>query len=177
MMPSELRWKAFRRVQWVWVAWERLYMHLHPVTPVRTGSLFSIRQKGNVLELHLDSRALNRMRDRQGYSTFRAVRTLRDDLNALATRFRAGEFPGVASIEGTSLMGEAGAVLGFAIRPLPRTLRGGLQHYFMVGLDAIYHPRGLRTRSIRRWPVVATMRVAALLERYPPRSARSTVAR
>lgn len=168
---SELRWEAFRRAWWVWVAWERVYLRLHPVMPLRPGSLFGVRRRGDVLELHLDGRALSRMRDQPGYSTFRAVHTLRDDLDALAMRFRAGEFPDVVSIEGTSLMGEAGAVLGFDMRPLPWTLGAALQRYFMVGLDAIYHPRGLRPRSMRRWPVVTTMSREALLLRYgtPPR--------
>jgi YkoP-like protein len=165
-VTSELRWRAFGRMSWVWVGWERLYLRLHPVTPVRQGSLFAFRRRRDVLELHLDSWALNRMRETPGYSTFRAVHELRDEIRALAGRFRRAEFPGVTAIEGTSLMGEAGAVLGFEVRPLPRNFGSALQHYFMVGLDAIYNPRGLRARSKRRWPFLTTMTVESLLARY-----------
>jgi YkoP-like protein len=163
----ELRWRAFRAVPWVWVSWERFYLRLHPLTPVRPGSLFAFRRRGAVLELHLDGRALATMRRGDGYSTFRTVHELRDELAALADRFRMGELSGVRVIQGTSLIGEAGAVLGFETRPLPRTVGNRLQRYFMVGLDAVYHPGGLRERAKRRWPVEVTMTVGSLLERYP----------
>lgn len=42
---------------------------------------------------------------------------------------------------------------------------------------AIYHPRGLRQRAMRRWPAETSMTVEELLRRYPEKSARSTVAR
>jgi hypothetical protein len=153
-------------MSWVWLAWERLYLRLHPVTHVRPGSLFAFRRRGAVLELHLDGRALNRMRDESGYSTFRAVRELREEMASLASRFRAGAFPGVTAIQGRSLMGEAGAVLGFEVRELPHTIGNAIQRYFFVGLDALYNPRGLRPRAIRRWPAEAWMSVDSLLARY-----------
>lgn len=174
---SELRWRVFPRVSWIWLAWERLYMRLHPAIPICAGALFAVRRVHDVLELHLDSRALGRMRSRPGYTAFSAVRRMREDLAALAARVRAGEFPGVMSITGTSLMGEAGAVLGFEVHPLPRTFANWLQQYFMVGIDALYHPRGLRPRSMRRWPADSRMSVEELLRLYDPKSARSTTAR
>ena len=151
---------------WVWAGWERLYLRLHPVTPLRVGSLFGYRRKGRVLELHLDSRALNLMRREPGYSTFKAVHRMREDLSALAARVRSGALGDVTELKGTSLMGEAGAVLGFDLHPLPRNLASVLQQYFMVGIDAIYHPRGLRSRSVRRWPVEVWMTIDELLKRY-----------
>jgi len=163
---GEVRWRAFRAVPWVWAGWERLYLFLHPLSPVAPGSLFAYRRRGNVLELHLDGRALQRMREGGGYSAFRTVHRLREDLAALAARIRAGEICGVALVRGTSLIGAAGAVLGFETRPLPRTLGGALAQYFMVGLDAVYHPKGLRARAAKRWPVETTMTVDALLSRY-----------
>ncbi len=81
-------------------------------------------------------------------------------------KIRGGELRDVAEIRGTSLMGEAGAVLGFETRPLPRNFANFLKQYFMVGLDAIYHPRGLRPRSMRRWPVETWMTAETLLDRY-----------
>ena len=163
---AELRWRAFRAVPWVWTGWEWFYNRTHPVTPVRTGSLFGVRRVGSILELHLDGKALAAMRRGPGYSTFHAVHVLREDLSALARRLRDGEFAGVTAVRGTSLMGEAGAVLGFEVRPVKKTIGNRLERYFMVGLDAIYHPRGLRERAKARWPVEVTMSVDELLRRY-----------
>lgn len=164
-MPA-LRWRAFQAVPWVWSGWERLWLRTHPVTHIRPGSLFAFRRRDGFLELHLDGAALNRMRNRPGYSTFRAVHELRDELAVLAGRVRSGELSGITEIGGTSLIGEAGAILGFEQRPLPRTFGSVLQQYFMVGVDAVYHPRGLRARATRRWPVDSRMSVEDLLRRY-----------
>jgi hypothetical protein len=79
---------------------------------------------------------------------------------------RSGELGEVTEIVGTSLMGEAGAVLGFEIRPLPRGIGNVLRRYFFVGLDAIYNPRGLRARATKRRPVTTRMSADALLKRY-----------
>lgn len=174
---SELRWRVFPRVSWIWLAFERLYMRLHPAIPVRAGALFAVRRVDDVLELHLDSRALSRLRAQPRYTAFKVLHQMRGDLAALAARVRAGEFPGVMSVKGTSLIGEAGAVLGFEVHPLPRNLANWLQQYFMVGIDALYHPGGLRARSMRRWPVDSRMSVEELLRRYDPKSPRSTTAR
>lgn len=174
---TQLRWRAFARFQWVWIGWERLMLRLHPVTPIQPGSLFDFRLRGEVVELHLDGRALARMREAPGYSAFKALRALRRDLAALASRIRAGELGGVRTVTGMSLVAEAGAVLGFETRPVRRGLGGALQQYFMVGLDAIHHPRGLRRRTLQRWPYEATMSVDKLLDRYAEKSDRSTSAR
>jgi YkoP domain len=163
---SEIRWRAFRRASGAWLAWERLQLRLHPLTPVSSSSLFSFRKKGAVLELHLDSRALARMRLAPGYSGFKVVHQMREDLAVLARRVRSGELGEVIEVEGTSLMGEAGGVLGFEVRPRPRSIGSILQQYFFVGLDAVYHPRGLRLRATRRWPATTRMTVDALLKRY-----------
>lgn len=173
----DIRWRVFLRVWRIWLAWERVHMRFHPATPVRPGALFAFRKMGPVVELHLDSRRLSRMRREPGYTTFRAVHQMREEMGALAAAIRAGELGEVIVVKGISLMGEAGAVLGFETRPLPRNLANALKQYFMVGLDAIYHPRGLRERAKQRWPVETSMTAEALLDRYPAKSARSTVAR
>ena len=173
----ELRWRAFKLVPWVWTTWERIYVFFRPVTPVAPGSLFSYHRMGDVLELHLDGRALVEVRARQGYTTYQLVRQLRAELAVLASRIRSGELNGVASIKGVSLMGEAGRIFGFEVRPLPPTLGNRLERYFMVGLDAIYHPRGLREQAMKRWPTETTMTRETLLERYPEKSDRSIIAR
>jgi hypothetical protein len=174
---SELRWRAFQRVPWVWSTWERVWLRFHPVTPIREGSLFAVRRIGSSLELHLDSPALARMRRGRGYSTFRAVRRMREDMAALAARLRDGDFAGVEDVRAKTLMGEAGAVLGFHTRVAPRNLANAFQQYFQIGLDAVYHPRGLRASAKRRWPVEIWMTKEELLRLYPEKSERSTVAR
>ena len=123
------------------------------------------------MELHLDGRALALMRRESGYSTFKALRELREELGVIASRVRRGELGDITEINGTSLMGEAGGVLGFEIRPLPRNFANVLRQYFLVGLDAIHHPRGLRERAMRRWPAETWMTVETLLERYTEKSA------
>ena len=174
---GELRWRAFRRASWVWSTWERLYVRFYPTTPIRDGSLFAVRRQRELLELHLESPALNRMREASGYSTFKAVHQMRADLGALAARIRTGEFRGVRELRAKTVMGGAGAVLGFHTRVAPRNLANWFEQYFQVGLDAIYHPRGLRENAKRRWPVEIWMTTEELLARYPEKSDSSTVAR
>lgn len=174
---GELRWWAFRHASVAWRAWERIYLRLRPITPIREGSLFAVRRQGDSLELHLDSRALNRMRARPRYSTFKALHEMRADLTALAARVRGGEFGGVRDMRAKTVLGEAAAALGFHTRPASRNLANWLEQYFQVGLDAIYHPKGLRENSKRRWPVEIWMSTEELLLRYPEKSDSSTVAR
>ena len=117
------------------------------------------------------------MREGAGYSTFTAVHEMRADLSALAARVRAGDFPGVRDLRAKTVMGEAGAVLGFHTRVAPHNLANWFEQYFQVGLDAIYHTRGLRENAKRRWPVEIWMTTEELLARYPEKSDSSTVAR
>jgi hypothetical protein len=176
-MNVGLRWSVFGRVSWIWSFVERLFLRIQPLTPVGEGTLFAYRVHGDVVQLHLEGRALNARRRAAGYSTFKAVHELRAELGVLASRIRRGELGDVRVLKGTSLIGAAGGVLGFETRTLPRSLGAALEQYFLVGLDAIHHPRGLRVRATRRWPVETTMTVSELLRRYPEKSARSTVAR
>lgn len=173
----DLRWRVFLRVPGMWSAWERAYVWTHPVTPVRPGSLLTFSRKGRILELHLDGPTIVRLRGKPGYTPFTAVHQLREELAVLAARVQSGELGKVSGLLGTSLMGSAGPVLGFETRPLPHDLYHTLLQYLLVGLDAIYHPRGLRPRAIKRWPVESWMSVDALLNRYGEKSDRSTSAR
>ena len=163
---TELRWRAFRRVPWVWSGWERFYLLFHPIEPVRQGSLFAVSRKRDALELHLRSKELNAMRQHGDYSAFKALHVMREDLSALADRFRRGEFPGVMEVRAKTLMGEGGRALGFQARIAPQTVANAFLQYFQVGLDAVYHPRGLREHAKRRWPVEIWMTVDELLRRY-----------
>jgi hypothetical protein len=150
----------------MWRAWETGYVWVHPVTPVRPGSLLTFGRKGGIIELHLDGPGLRRLRGEPGYSTFKTVHQLREELAALAARVRSGELGEVKGILGTSLMGTAGPVFGFEARPLPHDLYHVLLQYLLAGLDATYHPRGLRARATQRWPVETWMSTDDLLKRY-----------
>ncbi len=165
-MKLALRWRVFRHVSWVWLAWERLWLWWFPITPIGPDSVFAIRRSKDVLELHLDAKRLAALRNRPGYSAFQVIHELRSDLHVLADRMRSGELASVSGIRGTSLMGSVGPVVGFEVRPLPHTFCNRLEQYFMVGLDALYHPRGLREHSVRRWPVETWMSAEDLLKRY-----------
>lgn len=161
-----MRWRLFSRFSWAWLAYERFSLRVHPLQAIRDGSLFRVRAKGHVLELHLDGQALARMRAAGTYSAFSAVKKLREDLAALAARIASGDFDEVDVIKGTSLVGAAGGVLGFHTRMRPRSLMAALEQYFLVGIDAVYHPQGLRSRATRRWPVETWMTKDELLARY-----------
>lgn len=152
-------------------------LRLHPVTWLGPNALFGFRCVGASLELHVNSGALTQMQRAAGYSGFRAVRQMREDLAALATGVRSGEFGPVTGVRAISLMGEAGPVLGFHTRPLPHNLGNAFQQYFLGGLSALHNPRGLRERTVQRWPVETWMSADELLARYPERSAKSTTAR
>lgn len=171
-----MRWYALRHLWRAWAWWERFTSWLVPVTPVRDGSILTVHVRREVLELHIDNRELERFR-RQGGSAFAMARELRAELAALAGRLRAGEFPGVRVLWARSLVGEAAAMFGFHTRVLPRTFTNSVHQFVLVGLDAIHHPDGLRSRAVNRWPVESTMTVEELLLRYPAKSERSTVAR
>ncbi|HUZ88556.1 MAG TPA: hypothetical protein VMU49_01865 [Candidatus Acidoferrales bacterium] len=177
----------------VWAAWERLYLQRHPLRRARPDGLFSFRivphhgprvclAEGTVidpgddlLELHLDNRALGAKRELGGFGAWTMMQVLRSDLAALAAQVEAGEIGPVAAFHGVSLMGRAGAALGFEVHPLPHTLALALTRYFMVGIDAIHHPAGLKRlegRARERWPVAVWMTVAEAAAR--PGRARRT---
>jgi hypothetical protein len=164
-------------VTWVWLGWEWLYLRTHRIDSISVGSLLGFQKKGSVLELHFNNRELKRIQGAPDYSGFKVMRRLRAELTVLARRVGSGELGRVTGIRGTSLMGEAGPVLGFDVRALPKNIGTALQRYFLAGIDANYHPGGLRDRAIGRWPVEILMSVDTLLERYGEKSARSTIAR
>jgi hypothetical protein len=176
-------------IPWIWLAWERFMLRLRPLSPARGGALFSYRQVRHdgldvalkdgstvpagalVVELHLDNKQLARMRLQPGFTTWSGVRHMREDLAALASHISAGELGPVVAIRGTSLIGRAGTTLGFDVLPVRRGWRTSLEHYFMAGIDAVYHPDGLQRlggRAVERSPVETWMSVSRLGELYPP---------
>ena len=153
-------------------------LRLHPVHHVRPGSLVLYRVRRHhgpavvlddgtrvehgaaIVELHLDNRRLVALRAEPGYGTWRAVEVLRQDLRAIGRRVGAGELGEVAALHGVSLLGSAGPAFGFEKREVPHSWGNSFVRYFMAGVDAIYHPEGLRRlegRARERWPVEVWM--------------------
>jgi hypothetical protein len=157
----------------IWASWERLMLKVHPLQPIQAGGLFLYRVEryrgpglrladgteitpgDAIVELHLDNRRLAAMRTERGYGTWRAVHRLRADLVALGSRIACGGLGPIVAVHGVSLLGEAGAVLGFEVRELRHGWRMAFVRYFLAGIDAVYHPAGLgrlEGRPLGRWP-------------------------
>ena len=157
----------------VWAAWERLMLRRHPTIPAREGGLFRyrlesyrgperrladgtvVRRGDRLVDLHFDNRVMAQMRKEGRFTAWRAVHELRLDVAAIGRAAAKGELGPVVALHGTSLMGAAGGVLGFESRELPHDLRRAFERYFLAGLDAIYHPSGLKRlegQASRRWP-------------------------
>lgn len=162
----------------VFLAWERLTLRIHRVDQIRPGGLFLFRIQSyrgppvrladgtvigrgdRIVELHLANRRLPALRQECGYSTWKLVHELRSDLAALGGLIARREIEPVVALHGVSLIGAAGATLGFEVRELPHTWRTAFIRYFGTGIDAVYHPAGLARLAGRvreRWPAEVWM--------------------
>ncbi|MGH7764326.1 MAG: YkoP family protein [Candidatus Dormibacteraceae bacterium] len=157
----------------VWAGWEHMMIKRYPSVAAREGALFRyrleryrgpwhrlgdgtvIRPGDSIVELHFDNRALLALRKVSGYSTWKAVHELRQDLSEIESRLASGQLGPAVALHGVSLMGMAGGLLGLESNELPHDLGHALQRYFLAGLDAVYHPSGLERlggRARVRWP-------------------------
>lgn len=185
----------------LWTLWERLMFSAYRVRPARPGALLLFRVKrhrgplvvladgtrvergARIVDLHLANRRLLAMRGEPGYGPWHAVRAMRGDLAALGERVRSGDLGDVAALHGLSLVGSAGGILGFETRPRRGGPRGAIERYFMAGIDAVYHPDGLRRldgRAQQRRPVEVWMgarRAAELKESERTRAGAAPKAR
>ncbi|MFI5271952.1 MAG: MFS transporter [Ktedonobacterales bacterium] len=145
----------------VWPVYERLWLLFHRVRaiPEAPSGLLLIRFRryhgrpltlpdGTVMrrgdrigELHFDNRAVARIAA-QG-DALRLLPLLADDLRALAAW---AQTPAVAdnlrALYGYTLLGRAAVRLGFMTRERKRTPLTWLDRFFMIGLLALYNPRG-----------------------------------
>jgi hypothetical protein len=133
--------------------------------PVRLSDGTVVQPGDLIVELHLDNPALASSARQSDWSPWRDLHKGAVDLQTLDARIQRGEFGRVQALRGITLLATVGRRLGFEVRPLAPTWHTSLLRYFFVGLDAIYHPRGLARldRHLdRRWPVEMWMSAAAL---------------
>jgi hypothetical protein len=124
-----------------------------------------IQPDDRVIELHIDNAALASSAGRSDWSPWRALQTAAGDLQTLDTWIQEGRFGTVRALTGVTLLGSVGRRLGFEVRPLDVNWHSWLLCYFFIGLEAIYHPKGLARldrRTERRWPVELWMSAALL---------------
>lgn len=167
----------------VWLGWEALTAWWWRLRPIRPGSVLRyrvlvhrgpplsladgtvVRPGDRVVDLHLDNRALTRMLVEERATPWSLLRRLKEDLAALLRLGERGKLGEVRALYGMTLFAEPARRLGFEVRPLPRTWRWALVHFYLVGLVALYHPEGWRRAARLRdrlWPGQVWMSWAAL---------------
>ncbi len=175
-----------RGVLVAWLAWERLASWRAGLRPVRPGAVLrysldayagpptrlgdgtALRPGDRLLELHLDNQALLRLATSPGWTPWLALRLIDQDLDALARLAQHEEAGAVVATHAVTLFAAWGPRLGFEYRPLPRTWRWRLVHFFLVGLLACYHPRGWQGAASwgeSGWPGELWLSTAALRRR------------
>lgn len=174
----------------VWLVWERLTVWRWHLQPIREGGVLRfmprrhagapvvlrdgtiVKPGESILELHLDNRALAARALSDAWTPWQVFRLIADDLTELACQLATPPFVDVVAIHGVTLLAPPGTRLGFEFHPLPRTLGWAFVHYFLVGLLAVYHPRGwqgaARVRE-RAWPGELWMSRDTLLARFATR--------
>ncbi|HLH25300.1 MAG TPA: hypothetical protein VK066_22510 [Chloroflexota bacterium] len=143
-----------------WLAWERFASWQARLQPVRPGALVRYRptthhgppvaladgtvvQAGDrIVELHLDNEALLRLATSPDWTPWQALRRIADDLVALVPLEPSAAGNDFVALHGVTLFAGLGGRLRFDTRPLPRTWHARFVRLFLVGLLAIYHPRG-----------------------------------
>lgn len=169
----------------IWLAWERFTRWRMAPRPVRPGAILCyipsrysgrplrlrdgtvVRHGDLLIEVHLDNPVLLRESLARGWRPWLTIRILAEDLDALARRVAAGELGDVRAVHGVSLLAAESRRLGFEVHPLPRTWRWRLVRFYLVGLAALYHPRGWRgSRHLQaRWPGELWLSAAELRRR------------
>lgn len=172
-----------------WLLWQWVTDRYYRPRPARPGGLlkYTIRRyrgqpfrlaDGSVVlpgeliaELHVDNAALVARLSGEARSCRAApwflLRDVAGDLSALAAPGRLD--PGVKALHGVTLLAGAGPRLGFEKRGLPRTPWNDLVRFFMLGLLAIYSPKGRRRLARMRqdlYPAEVWMARGTLLARY-----------
>jgi hypothetical protein len=164
----------------VWLWWEHWYLWRHHVRPLTPTSAFMIevrRHRGStvalaggievrpgdrIIELHLANHTVSGDATRRAWSPFQALAQTSADLALVGRLVDKGSLGPVRALHAVSLIAPALGRVGFEVRPLPATWHTRLLRFYMVGLLAVYHPRGwqgARRARDRAWPAEAWMGV------------------
>jgi MFS family permease len=143
-----------------WPVWERIDRWWHPVQPIPGAphGLFLVQlslyrgqpvslpdgthiTRGDpIIELHMNNRALAAGAE---HGPFELLALLEGDLRALAAWAAQPDAPPFHALHGLTLLSRAAPRLGFTLRPRPVTLVAWFDRFFMTGLLALYHVRGV----------------------------------
>jgi hypothetical protein len=167
----------------VWLWWEHCYLRRHHVRRLTRTSAFMIelhRYRGNpvvlddgtqvrpgdrIVELHLANHTVSRDAKSRAWSPFQTLTTTTSDLVLVARLVDQGSLGPVRALHAVSLIAPALGRVGFSVAPLPVTWHTRLLRFYMVGLLAVYHPRGwqgARRAQDRAWPAEAWISAATL---------------
>ncbi len=157
----------------VWVWWERFTNWRFKVRPVGPDSflLYSLsRYSGkdrvladgtrlhrgdSIIELHFNNPYITRLIGENRFTPWKGLRLAARDISILEERVASGSLGQVKAMHGVTLFAAMGHRLGFEVYRLPHSPYWGLVRYFMVGLIALYHPKGWEHASRTRetlWP-------------------------
>lgn len=173
-----------------WPFWDRVTLLVHPTQPIphATANVFEmqftrwpgrpitlpdgthIAKGARIVELHINNRMVAEIMTRAG-SRRLLLHLMQDDLRALAAWSQMPAFPSnIHAVYGFTLLSRAAPRLGFTIRSRPRTIRNWLDRFFMMGLLAIYSPRGTERlqqgTTYSSYPEEVWMSRNELLHRY-----------
>ena len=140
-------------------------LDLHDGTHIQSGD--------PLIELHFRNRAFLEMANEADVDPWLYMRTIAQNLQALAQWMQQPDFPSSArAIFGLTLLSRGAPRLGFTLRPRPHNLMAWFDRAFMTGLLVLYNPGGgqrlLRGTTYGTYPQEAWMSRAELLHRYGP---------